>query len=119
MPFVFADDLTDVRARLARIERFIVTMQRAMQNNTDRIMSAISDFSAAMNTFFDRQSVAMDGLKGDIDWLVAKIAELQATPGAITPEDQALLDAIQARAGAASTKAEELDAMTPPAAPTP
>lgn len=80
-------------------------------------MSAVSDFVAKQTAHNDRQDAAIAGLKGDVDGLVAEIAKLQATQGQITPEDQALLDGIEARSAAISDKLEALDAMTPPVAP--
>lgn len=95
----------------------VINSQGQIQRRMERMMSKIAEFATAMTAYFDRQDVAIDGLKGDIDWMVAKIAELQGTAGAITPEDQKLLDDLQVRAGGAATKAEALDAMTPPPVP--
>lgn len=62
----------------------------------------------------------------DIDDLVAKIktlndtiAQLQATQGQLTPEDQALLDNIQAQGKALADKADAADGKTPPPPPPP
>lgn len=81
------------------------------------LMSKISDFATAMTAFTDRQDAAVAAVQADVQWLKDKITEFQNTPGEITPEDQALLDAIQARAEAVAAKVEALDAMTPPAVP--
>ena len=81
------------------------------------IMSSISDFSAKMTAFFDRQDTAVADLQGDVDNLTKQIAALQTSGGAITAEDQALLDGIQARASTVSDKLDALDALTPPVAP--
>jgi len=80
-------------------------------------MSAISDYAAKVTAFQDRQDAAITGVSGDVDFLVAEIKRLQETAGQITPEDQAILDGIQARAEAAAQKLEALDALTPPPAP--
>lgn len=80
-------------------------------------MSAVSDFVGKMNDFFARQDTAVADLQGDIDNLVEQIAALQATQGQITPEDQALLDGIQAKAATISDKLDAMDALTPPKAP--
>ena len=82
-------------------------------------MSSISDFAAAQAAFNDRIDAAVSGLTGDIQTLSAQIAELQASQGTISPEDQALLDAIQARAESITVRLEALDALTPPAPPVP
>lgn len=83
----------------------------------ERIMSAISDFATKQNAFNDRIDTAISDLSSDVQALNDKITELQNSPGAITPEDQALLDAIQARTGTVATKLEALDALTPPKPP--
>ena len=82
------------------------------------IMSIISDFTTKLNVFFDRQDKAVSDLQGDVDNLTKQIAALQASAGTVTPEDQALLDGIQARASSVSDKLDALDALTPPVTPT-
>lgn len=80
-------------------------------------MSAISDFAARQKAFNDRMDTAVSGLTEDIATMNAKIQELQSTPGAITPEDQALLDDLQQRGEAIAQRLEALDALRPPAPP--
>ena len=80
-------------------------------------MSKISEFATAQNAFNDRIDVAVTGLQGDVQALNDEIAKLQASAGEVTPEDQASLDAIQARAETITTKLEALDALTPPKPP--
>ncbi len=82
------------------------------------IMSAISDFAAKQNAFNDRIDTAVSDLQGDVKSLNDQIAALQASGGAITPEDQALLDGITARSSAIADKLDALDALTPPVPPT-
>lgn len=82
-------------------------------------MSKISDFSDAVTAHLDRQDAAVAGLQGDVANLEAQIEALQNSTGEISPEDQALLDAIQNRAGSIADKLDALDALTPPVAPTP
>jgi len=81
-------------------------------------MSAISEFAAKQNEFNDRVDAAVTGLTGDIQTLNDKITELQNSSGGITPEDQILLDDIEARSAVIATKLEALDALTPPKPPT-
>jgi hypothetical protein len=81
------------------------------------IMSAISDFSAKQKEFNDRIDAAVTGLESDVQLLNEKIDELQNTPGTITPEDQALLDELQARGATIAEKLEALDSLTPPKPP--
>lgn len=77
----------------------------------------ISDFAVKQNEFNDRQDAAVAGLTGDVQTLNDKITELQNSAGTITPEDQALLNDIQARGEAITAKLEALDALTPPKVP--
>lgn len=81
-------------------------------------MTAIATFAAAQAVFNDRQDAAITALQTDVQGLNDIIAALQNSPGAITAEDQASLDAIQARSQAITDKLEALDALTPPKAPT-
>jgi hypothetical protein len=77
-------------------------------------MNAIQQFAKSQNDFHNRIDTAIRGITDDVAYLTAKLADLQGTPGAITPEDQTLLDAIQARSNAIAAKLEALDALTPP-----
>lgn len=83
-----------------------------LQQMENRIMSAISDYSVAVKAILDQISKAVDDLVAEIAALAAKIDQLQNSPGAITPSDQALLDGIQAQATSISTKITALDAAT-------
>lgn len=95
-------------------------------------MSAISDYAASVNAAFDSISTQTDGLvnsiagvAADVTFLKDTIDKLQNSPGTITPEDQALLDASQARAAGLATKLTDLaasakgldDSTTPPPTP--
>lgn len=84
-----------------------------------RIMSKISEFSDRVNTKFNEIGTAVDGIVDDVAFLKEKIEELQNNPGPISPEDQATLDALEARVGTTSERVAALDAATarPPAAP--
>jgi hypothetical protein len=82
-----------------------------------RIMSAISDFATKQNAFNDRLDSSIQGLTDDVQFMTDQIAKLQASAGTVTPEDQALLDGLEARIAAATTKLEALDALTPPKPP--
>lgn len=84
-----------------------------------RIMSAISEFGDRVTAKFDELGTAVDGVAADVTFLKAKIEELQNNPGPITPADQAILDALEARVGTLSDKVKDLDAATenPPTPP--
>ena|SRR5688572_196002 len=84
----------------------------ATKKDVELIMSAISEYSSRVGTAFDSISTAVDGVVADVDFLKTKIQELQNTTGAITPEDQALLDAIEARASQIASKVQALDQAT-------
>lgn len=98
--------------------REITELLRQIVCQNGKIMSQIQTFSDQVNAAFDKMSTAVDGVSTDVDGLKAEIAKLQTTPGAITPEDQALLDSIQNRANALAAKVDALDSMTV-APPTP
>lgn len=102
------------RRLLASIE----TMLWNIYQQGVKIMSAISDFAAKQAQFNVRLSAAIDGVAADVASLNAKIEELQNTPGAITPEDQALLDQLQAQGEAIASRLEAVDNLTPPVPPT-
>ena len=80
----------------------------------EMIMSAISDYAAGVKESFTKINDGITGLAGDIKGLNDKITALQASQGQVTPEDQALLDEIQALAKAAADKITALDGLTPP-----
>lgn len=79
----------------------------------------IVEYAAKHNAHIDRVDSAVTGLVGDVDELNRQIKQLQDNPGTITPEDQAILDALQARGETIAQKLEALDALTPPPAPPP
>lgn len=81
------------------------------------IMSAISDFAAKQSAFQARIDTAIADLQGDVKSLSDQIAALQNSAGAITPEDQALLDGITAKSSEVADKLDALDNLTPPVAP--
>lgn len=99
------------------IERKLDEISEALAKLRREIMTAISDFAAKQNEFNTRIGSAIDGIVGDIKSLNDKITELQNSSGAVTPEDQALIDDLQAQGQALADRAEALDAQTPPAPP--
>lgn len=94
-------------------------------------MSAISEYSDAVDAAFDNISTQTDGLVNSITGIAADVAFLKDTishlPSQVSPEDQARLDASKARALALVTKLTDLadsakrldESTTPPAPPTP
>ena len=83
----------------------------------EKIMSKISDFADKQKAYNDRIDKAVAGLNADIESLNALIENLQNSPGEISVEDQASLDALDVRGQAIATKLEALDALTPPVVP--
>ncbi len=82
-----------------------------------QIMTAVSDFAASQNAFNDRMDAAIADLQGDVKSLNDQIAALVASQGQLSAEDQASLDALQARASGIADKLDALDALTPPVPP--
>lgn len=80
-------------------------------------MTAISEFAAKQNAHNDAIDAAVAGITDDIKVLNDTIAKLQASAGTITPEDQALLDALEVRGQTVADKLSALDALTPPPPP--
>ncbi len=80
-------------------------------------MSAISDFAAKQNAHNDAIDTAVAGLGADIQGLKDLIATLQNSPGTISPEDQATLDALETRTSGIADKLKALDDLTPPTPP--
>lgn len=81
------------------------------------IMSAISDFAERVKAHDEQIDAAIEGIAADVVALNEKVAELQASVGTVTPEDQLLLDAIEARGAELAAKLKGLDDVTPPVAP--
>lgn len=107
---------SDHAAVYTKIEQFS-RQNTETQNLLKGLMSAISDYAAKVTAHQDKVDAALTDISGDIDGLKALIKELQDNPGPITPEDQALLDQLEARIGGLATKAEALAAATPPPTP--
>lgn len=122
--------VTELRVELTRATACLMSHAGATKNDIDKlgckIMSAISDWKTKLDLTFDEIDTKLDtantkltGLTDDVAFLKETIEKLQTNPGPITPEDQTLLDAAQARvnslsakAAAVSTALEALDAAT-------
>ena len=75
-------------------------------------MASIQEFAGRVDAAFDALHTSVAGIETDVTWLKDEIVRLNNTPGPISPEDQALLDAIEARATALVTRVQTLDAAT-------
>lgn len=114
--FLLARELHEVHKSIGKVINNNAVLERIAETEC-KIMSKISEFAARQTEFNARQQTAVDGLTADVKVLNDKITELQNSPGEITPEDQVLLDDIEARNLAITEKLEALDAQTPPTPP--
>lgn len=83
----------------------------------DNIMSAVSEFNTKLNAFLDQQADATQGITEDIQFLKDELDRINNSPGPISAEDQASLDASLERVRVAQEKLTALNALTPPKAP--
>lgn len=102
-----------ITRKLVRIEELLITLIFIGEN----IMSAISDFAAKQSAFNDQMDAAITAIAADVKSLDDQIAALQASSGAVTAEDQALLDGITAKSAELLAKVQAVDALTPPVVP--
>lgn len=77
----------------------------------------VQAFYDAVKATNARKAAAITDIEGDIESQAAKIKELQERPDGWTPEDQALLDDIQASNETLATKIEAVAAIVPPPVP--
>lgn len=80
-------------------------------------MSAISDYAAKQKQYNQRMETAIGGIAGDVKTQNEIIQKLQNSPGAVSAEDQVLLDELQANGESLASRLEAVDALTPPAVP--
>ena len=90
----------------------------AVLTEIGKVMSQITDYANRVNEYAATTEAAIADLAGDIDFLKKKIEEIQNNPGTLTPEDQAALDAMEARVKTASENATAAANVVPPTAPT-
>ncbi len=127
---VTKQDLHEMECRLERMLCMVAATVLQVGRNMEQ---AVQTYVDAVNAAFDSISTGVDtavtgvaGVQKDVTDLKAIIDKLQNSPGTITPEDQATLDAGQAKAAAAVAKVSalskalsDLDAQTETAPPTP
>jgi hypothetical protein len=86
----------------------------------ERIMEALQSYAGRVKDFATKIGSSIDGVKGDLESVKAKLEEIQNSPGRISPEDQASLDEALAALEGVTTRIADLDAATEPAViPTP
>lgn len=81
-----------------------------------KVTEAIKAFSDQVQTGLDKLSTDLGGIKTEIADLNALVQTLQNSPGEISPEDQATLDAVSTKV---QTLVNSADALTVPTVPPP
>lgn len=99
------------------LEQRLDHLQSTLETFRSAIMSKISEFADKVTAHNDKIDAALEGINGDVVGLKALIEQLQNSAGEVTPEDQALLDQLEARLAALADKTAALDELTPPVAP--
>lgn len=105
------------RHRAPSTEERTLCLLETIDRRTKKLMSIISDYIAKQEAWNGRIATGLDGISTDVDALNAKITELQNSPDAVTPADQARIDALVTAGEALATRVEGLDAQHPPKAP--
>ena len=114
---IMIGDITERQIK-AMLELILLEL-KVLKRKVDELMSKISEFADKMKLHNAAVDTAVDGLTADIQALNDKITALQNSAGAVTPEDQALLDELETRGATLTAKIQALDALTPPPVPTP
>lgn len=78
-------------------------------------MSKITDFATQEQATLATLKTAMDGVAAGVTALDAKIVDLAAQLGTLTPEEQAALDAVTAASTALVTEASGINTADPTA----
>ncbi len=80
-------------------------------------MSAISEFAAKQDAHNAKVAADLDTISGKIADMNTLIGQLQNSSGSVTPEDQALLDKIEAAGKDLEAKADAVAGVVPPTPP--
>lgn len=102
--FEFARETHELHLELKRSNNNQAILNRLAEME-NRIMSAISDWVTKVGPKLDSIQIGIDAIQ-------ALVEQLQNSPGAITPEDQVLLDQIETKVDALGTDANSIP--TPP-----
>lgn len=101
----------------------LTTIGEAMNTALQAHIVKQNAFNQAVSDGVDQANQSLTGLAADIKTLTDKIAEIQASAGELSTEDQAALDAADAAGDAAGAKLaafttalKALDDLTPPVA---
>ncbi len=115
------EDFAKLNHRLDHINERINHMDKNFTAFANSVSATFDDFG----TKVDELTTSLNGLAGDIKAQADLIAQLQASGRAVTAEDQALIDGIDAKGKSAAARLttvsdglKALDAVTPPTPPT-
>jgi len=120
---------------VSQLEEGFAKLNHGLHGINERLHHMDAKFTAFANsvsatfddfgTKVDDLAASLTGLAGDIKAQADLIAQLQASGGAVTAEDQALIDGIDAKGKSAAARLttvsdglKALDAVTPPVPPT-
>lgn len=114
------DEMLDVMDRkLDHLINSVKNKYEVLRERLKTMAGEIKKFADEVNARFDEIGTAVDGVVDDVAYLKQKIDELQNNPGPISPEDQAILNDLQARVNVTADKLKALDSATerPPTPP--
>jgi hypothetical protein len=80
--------------------------------------NTVKQYNADIAAFLDAVDTATTDLTGDIQFYIDTVARLQNSAGTFTAEDQADVDAMEARLATSKANLQALADKTPPAPPT-
>ena len=112
---MFTIDITNrgLVKRLDRIDEGLWSLRKFIDQGNQKLMSQITDWAAQEEADLSAISTTLDNVVSGIAALDALITAFQNSPGTLTPQDQAALDAIQASAHALVTKASAISTAPP------
>lgn len=106
--------------RFDHINERLTHMDKKFTDFANSVSATFDDFGSKVEDL----TTSLAGLSGDIKAQADLIAQLQASGGAVTAEDQALIDGIDAKGKSAAARLatvsdglKALDAITPPTPP--
>ena len=122
-----ANRLTDAIDRLTNSLNFTMTLSHIEKRieviiqQQISIMSAITDYTTAVNAKFDTIETSISKLSDEVTAIEKALTDIQNSLGTLSPADQKSLDDSLARVGSLSDKLDAVIALAanPPPAPTP
>lgn len=92
-------------------------LSRRLTHLGEQIMSVIADFAAKQKTWNAEIKDDLTAISANLATLQTTISQLQDSAGKVTPEDQAIIDDLQAQAADLGAQADVVAGKTPPAPP--